>query len=295
MRLKENIKRILKEETSLQKKLEELIETQGIWAASKAVGGISKLGKILNLDFNDVDVQERLVRNFINSAKIEDLDVVKIEKRISQTGNLILRVYFETESNASNIDTWYDRVITDEMDKLFPFKVNPSWTPAFASSAKGVKIFIDSEKIKYDNLGNVVTEGHINPSLRRRFSQDLDDLEIRKIIRVVMGDKYLEDYARYDSFVDDVVMDVSDYIFDENNITISDDNNYSLHRELYDYLMDEYSGMIIKYYRLHKEEDEDDELYENTELKERCWKGYTQKGMKTMFGKRYPNCVKIKK
>jgi len=28
---------------------------------------------------------------------------------------------------------------------------------------------------------------------------------------------------------------------------------------------------------------------------EACWKGYTQKGMKTMFGKKYPNCVKIKK
>jgi hypothetical protein len=32
-----------------------------------------------------------------------------------------------------------------------------------------------------------------------------------------------------------------------------------------------------------------------SELTEKCWKGYTQKGMKTMFGKRYPNCVKIKK
>jgi hypothetical protein len=32
-----------------------------------------------------------------------------------------------------------------------------------------------------------------------------------------------------------------------------------------------------------------------SELTERCWKGYTQKGMKTMFGKRYPNCVKVKK
>lgn len=32
-----------------------------------------------------------------------------------------------------------------------------------------------------------------------------------------------------------------------------------------------------------------------SELTERCWKGYTQKGMKTMFGKRYPNCVKKKK
>jgi hypothetical protein len=37
--------------------------------------------------------------------------------------------------------------------------------------------------------------------------------------------------------------------------------------------------------------DENEEIIE-TELTERCWKGYTQKGMKTMFGKRYPNCVK---
>ena len=28
------------------------------------------------------------------------------------------------------------------------------------------------------------------------------------------------------------------------------------------------------------------------QLNEKCWKGYTQKGMKTMFGKKYPNCVK---
>ena len=31
------------------------------------------------------------------------------------------------------------------------------------------------------------------------------------------------------------------------------------------------------------------------EITEKCWAGYTQKGMKTMFGKRYPNCVKNKK
>lgn len=29
-------------------------------------------------------------------------------------------------------------------------------------------------------------------------------------------------------------------------------------------------------------------------LTEKCWPGYTKKGMKTMFGKRYPNCVKKK-
>ena len=34
---------------------------------------------------------------------------------------------------------------------------------------------------------------------------------------------------------------------------------------------------------------------EGETLNEKCWKGYKKKGMKTMFGKRYPNCVKVKK
>ena len=41
-------------------------------------------------------------------------------------------------------------------------------------------------------------------------------------------------------------------------------------------------------------EEDTTDLFEG-EITERCWKGYTQKGMKTMFGKRYPNCVKKKK
>jgi pterin-4a-carbinolamine dehydratase len=35
-----------------------------------------------------------------------------------------------------------------------------------------------------------------------------------------------------------------------------------------------------------------DEEMKEGELTEKCWTGYTQKGMKTMFGKQYPNCVK---
>lgn len=33
---------------------------------------------------------------------------------------------------------------------------------------------------------------------------------------------------------------------------------------------------------------------EQTDLDEACWKGYHKEGMKTMFGKKYPNCVKNK-
>ena len=37
-----------------------------------------------------------------------------------------------------------------------------------------------------------------------------------------------------------------------------------------------------------------EEVNLSDKLDEKCWKGYEKKGMKTMFGKRYPNCVKKK-
>jgi hypothetical protein len=50
--------------------------------------------------------------------------------------------------------------------------------------------------------------------------------------------------------------------------------------------------IILDSDQIINEDDEDEMNLQETELTEKCWKGYTQKGMKTMFGKRYPNCVK---
>ncbi len=60
-------------------------------------------------------------------------------------------------------------------------------------------------------------------------------------------------------------------------------------KRAYDYIEGKKEQSKQKTIRLQKQEQNEGELTE------RCWKGYTQKGMKTMFGKRYPNCVKIKK
>jgi hypothetical protein len=48
----------------------------------------------------------------------------------------------------------------------------------------------------------------------------------------------------------------------------------------------------LKYKKRLKELNSNKEEFTEGELTEKCWPGYTQKGMKTMFGKRYPNCVK---
>jgi hypothetical protein len=60
-------------------------------------------------------------------------------------------------------------------------------------------------------------------------------------------------------------------------------------KRAYDYIEGKKEQSKQKTIRLQKQEQNEGELTE------RCWTGYTQKGMKTMFGKRYPNCVKIKK
>jgi len=60
-------------------------------------------------------------------------------------------------------------------------------------------------------------------------------------------------------------------------------------KRAYDYIENRKEESKQKTIRLQKQEQTEGEITE------RCWKGYTQKGMKTMFGKRYPNCVKVKK
>ncbi len=149
--INESIKKVLSEET-LKDSLTDIINTYGIERALKTVGGIKNLVKILNLDLNDVDTQEMLVKNFIYHTKIDQIDVLFIEVRSSGSGGKILTINLKTDDTASNVISWYVNEICDyfngrqdspELNKtLFPFKVKPAWHPVFASS--GCKIFLDA-------------------------------------------------------------------------------------------------------------------------------------------------------
>ncbi len=330
------IKKILKEETSLQTKLKNLIDTKGIDFASNAVGGMKNVAKILNLNLDDIDTQEMLVKNFLYHVEIDEIDISFLEVRNSSNGKII-KAYFKTTSGASNITTWFDREISDYLTKeLFPFRVSPSWEPSFAN--RNVKIFLDSEVIsdernneeeltekwtekykrsincnnpkgfsqkahcdgrrkrneieeysrtlknarrqgsglrfsklavksnpmrfrpynlKESELIRVIKEIRDNIALRRRFKEGLDELEVRKVIRVVMNDLYLEDYSNEDSFADEVIFKVTDYFFDENHIMPEDRGYNEMYDDFLTYIQDEYGGMIYRYYR-ENQDDEDE-------------------------------------
>ena len=86
---------------------------------------------------------------------------------------------------------------------------------------------------------------------------------------------------------------VINYLMDDYHDVLSNGGSKDFpYDEVYEFLSNHFHDKIKdRYDSLFAQED----INEDKELTERCWKGYTQKGMKTMFGKRYPNCVKKKK
>jgi hypothetical protein len=87
------------------------------------------------------------------------------------------------------------------------------------------------------------------------------------------------------------MLDTPDYVNRELNDLVEKIKN-----DVHSYIDNNLKDKIEDYYTKHsKKTRKKKSNLDEVELTERCWKGYTQKGMKTMFGKRYPNCVKIKK
>ena len=77
MSLKSKILKILKEETSFQTKIKNLLDTQGVFKTSNVLGGLDQLVRVLDLDLNDESTRDMLVINFIKHIK--GLNVISVK------------------------------------------------------------------------------------------------------------------------------------------------------------------------------------------------------------------------
>jgi hypothetical protein len=92
--------------------------------------------------------------------------------------------------------------------------------------------------------------------------------------------------------IDEMVTNLEqDYFTDDDRIYFSDDDFY--YDKIRKPLLRHYGSRIKeRYNQIVRSMFNNQQEMKEGELTEKCWAGYTQKGMKTMFGKRYPNCVK---
>ena len=153
-------------------------------------------------------------------------------------------------------------------------------------------------------------ETKIPTELRRRI------FLVHRVIDKLLPNMYVCDYNSADHFVTGVLDEITLFrrgVEELKSIERIDIENYILdykYDELVEYFNERCTNKNLQesIRRILREElesrevesiESNDELYEiekdeqtEGELTEKCWKGYTKKGMKTMFGKRYPNCVK---
>ena len=141
MNIKHTIKKVLSEET-LKDSLIDLIKTDGIERALKTVGGIKRLAKILEIDFEDINVQEKLVKDFIYYDNTEGVEVSFIEVRTGRSGGKILDIHIKQyfDGVVGNLTSWYVNEMLDKLRKVFPFTVGASWHPVFTSTKPRISL-----------------------------------------------------------------------------------------------------------------------------------------------------------
>ena len=128
---------------------------------------------------------------------------------------------------------------------------------------------------------------------RRRVDMRLMEKEFFETLNFVTDMFLKRHYVGIDFTFEEFKRRVINYLMDDYHDVLSNGGSKDFpYDEVYEFLSNHFHDKIKdRYDSLFAQED----INEDKELTERCWKGYTQKGMKTMFGKRYPNCVKKKK
>jgi hypothetical protein len=218
------------------------------------------------------------VLNLIKKMVLDyvDFDICKlVVKKVDNTKNQYFIIMMVDEP----LKTSYREELQDYLSDMIPFTI-------YVSIADGMecKKFMGVEHPKQ------ISESKIPPQVLRRhhlIDEMFKEMRIRykrlfcnyrnpNILLSVLYERTLEDL--YHAW------------FSE---TVSDDDWDVASEYIQKYLIDKYEKDTIDLW--NKRCKNKTSLSEEEELNERCWKGYTQKGMKTMFGKRYPNCVKKKK
>ena len=110
-------------------------------------------------------------------------DNISFVEESTYAGRPLLIIYFDSDDNAANIESWFDEKISRDIREWTSgnIVVCPDWIFDWDWRKKNADVFINTELIKHDEFGNVVNESILREEseiplfVRRRFSPE--DLE----------------------------------------------------------------------------------------------------------------------
>jgi hypothetical protein len=263
----------------------------------------------------------KIYANEFNSITSDVLKIIYIIKKISETkynssaenivrqvfSNIKFRITFNFDPKNVKADLYLkdnliynNNIVADEGTNI-EVKYNPYNTPYYLSEF----MKIDSTTKSEDFIKNALSVLSKINDLNTCFKTLMESLStnLHSTVKKSIGNEIIEHLVKDLSgmiFKDSIFVKKEDISFYWNTVGYAKKSRLSVfykvkeNAKLYKITKTE-DGYTNQLENINLQESIKRVIKQETELTERCWKGYTQKGMKTMFGKRYPNCVKIKK
>jgi hypothetical protein len=100
----------------------------------------------------------------VKSLIYQLFDGVSFIEQSTYDNKPLLKVYFDSDDTAANIESWFGEEICDTIMEYSGNNIIlcPSWRPNWDFRKKIVDFYIDAELLKYDNLSNVINEAKYN-------------------------------------------------------------------------------------------------------------------------------------
>jgi len=109
----------------------------------------------------------------------ELFDEVSFIEQSTYEDKPLLKIYFDSDSEAANIESWFANQITNTISEYTADNiiVCPYWKPDWDWRKKAADVYIDTILLKYDNLGNVINENYL--------IENDDKKEVEKNLKVI--------------------------------------------------------------------------------------------------------------
>ena len=137
-------------------------------------------------------------------------DNISFIEESTYDGKPLLIIYFESDDNAANIESWFDEKISRDIREWTSdsIVVCPDWAANWDWRKKNADVFINTELIKHDELGNAVNESmlreetEISSNVKRRFNR------LKELLYIVLDESNPCDYSDIQDYFKSVLYDL---------------------------------------------------------------------------------------
>lgn len=133
---------------------------------------------------NDVITEETEERklNLVKKMIYTFYDNISFIEQSTFKNKPLLKIYFDSEDTAANIESWFDEKISRDIDEWTSggIVVCPEWAAPWDYRTRDTDVYINTELLKYDNLVNVINESILMESLPARIKRRISPDELEK-------------------------------------------------------------------------------------------------------------------